>query len=385
MEKQSFNDSLDSAHTLSTSKSNSLFNTEPSITPVAVAENQSSETSNPYSNANLLKDIEVLIQNMEQKHSKENESMLKNIENLLGSIGQPSSVSRPHSPQSMMSNISADPITSKSPITVRPKPRNPSENIHNISDDVRSFVSKSIQDISPDLVNQIEQELVETFANKGTTSTNGSVEDIWKSRDEDDFGARFSMQNFENDEYLNNYDSPTTSTFFHTTIEDLHIQESVNDLVNDDFKVHLDIFENNSAAPQSNIIYTNSDENNSAAEIEMPIVNTINAKVETVEDKKVEHNTIAAKSAVPLNIKYKLRYNLNAARGSKNAHKKTNKKRNSLVILEKMLNKHQQKNKETTTEKKSSTLSTNLNSNLLENENDQAWKEGMTIFSYCIK
>ena len=120
----------------------------------------SSSDYNPVSNANLLKDIEVLIQNMEQKHTQENESMMKNIESILTNIKINNS--RPHSPQSsVLSNMSIEPIRSKSPIRLphRDEHRNNNEFNRNISNDVRNFVSNNIQEITPDLVNQVEQEL----------------------------------------------------------------------------------------------------------------------------------------------------------------------------------------------------------------------------------
>ena len=120
----------------------------------------SSSDYNPVSNANLLKDIEVLIQNMEQKHTQENESMMKNIENILTNIKINNS--RPHSPQSsVLSNMSNEPIRNKSPIHLphRDENRNINELNRNISNDVRNFVSNNIQEITPDLVNQVEQEL----------------------------------------------------------------------------------------------------------------------------------------------------------------------------------------------------------------------------------
>ena len=341
MEKQSFNDSLDSAHAMNSSQSNSLYNFEP-ILPVEVTEDlASTETSNPYSNANLLKDIELLIQNMEQKHSKENESMLKNIENLLGNIAQSSSASRPHSPQSMMSNMSADPITSKSPITIRPKPRSPSEPLHNISDDVRSFVSKSIQDISPELVNQIEQELVETFANNTLQSTD-SVEDIWKSRDEDDFGARFSMQNFKhNEDNSNNYGSQVNSSFFHTTIEDLQIVDNeFDESVNGQTEIQIEVLDDSPTQIQ--------DLKFIAAIDDVP-VNTGISQPQVLVDKI----TVIEKPVVAQTMKYKSKFSLKTLKGSKSSQKYSNKKRNSLIVLEKMLNKQQKKEEQTSTKKAS--------------------------------
>lgn len=152
----------------------------------------SSSDYNPVSNANLLKDIEVLIQNMEQKHTQENESMMKNIENILTNI-KITNNSRPHSPQSsVLSNMSIKPIRSKSPIRLPhhrdEHQRNVNEFNRNISNDVRNFVSNNIQEITPDLVNQVEQELFndDVYDN----GTNVDINDFLNDRLEAEFNER---------------------------------------------------------------------------------------------------------------------------------------------------------------------------------------------------
>ncbi|CAO1405758.1 unnamed protein product [Diamesa serratosioi] len=154
-----FNSSL-SPRTMSMHSTNNFSAGDQSSDATINDEILSSSDYNPVSNANLLKDIEVLIQNMEQKHTQENESMMKNIENILTNIKINNS--RPHSPQSVLSNISIEPIRNKSPIHLPHRDehhRNINEFNRNISNDVRNFVSNNIQEITPDLVNQVEQEL----------------------------------------------------------------------------------------------------------------------------------------------------------------------------------------------------------------------------------
>lgn len=112
---------------------------------------------NPVNNANLLRDIESLIQNMEKKQTKQEDDslMLRNIDNILSNIKL--NESRPHSPQS---NASVEPIRTKSPIVL---PTRSDERVRgdvlSIIDNIRDFVSNNIQDIVPDLVSQVEQEL----------------------------------------------------------------------------------------------------------------------------------------------------------------------------------------------------------------------------------
>lgn len=127
---------------------------------------------NPVNNANLLRDIESLIQSMERKqtHSQhqhdvnvddsteaDNEnSMLRNIDSILSNIKL--NESRPNSPQS---NISAEPIRMKSPIMMAKIDKNKVNGTHYISEDVQNFISNNIQEILPDLVGQVKQELKE--------------------------------------------------------------------------------------------------------------------------------------------------------------------------------------------------------------------------------
>ncbi|XP_059617781.1 E3 ubiquitin-protein ligase lubel-like [Phlebotomus argentipes] len=111
-------------------------------------------------NSNVLRDIEILIGNMEQNQAKQNENMLKNIENLLGNILN--KVSRPHSAASEFSTSSHQErlLNLKSPLpSASAKPN--LEDITDVGTDVKLFVSQHIQEIVPNLVDQIEKELQE--------------------------------------------------------------------------------------------------------------------------------------------------------------------------------------------------------------------------------
>ncbi|XP_037912727.1 E3 ubiquitin-protein ligase lubel isoform X2 [Hermetia illucens] len=114
----------------------------------------SGRSSQYTSNQNLLKDIETLIGNMELNQARQNEDMLKNIENMLGNLLS-RQTSRPESAD--LEFPSLDRIVAKSPIVHSQKTNK--SNREDIS--IKNFVSKHIQDIIPDLVEQVEKELQE--------------------------------------------------------------------------------------------------------------------------------------------------------------------------------------------------------------------------------
>lgn len=150
--------------------------------------NNSTQDYNLVNNANLLKDIESLIQNMEKKQTRDNEStMLDNIDSILSNIKL--NESRPHSPQS---NLSAEPIRIKSPIMLR-KQQQQEQTSYDIMDDIRHFVTNNIQDIVPDLVNQVELEitrdLVDNLHGTQDTQKNTTDENVDSFFDVDEFMA----------------------------------------------------------------------------------------------------------------------------------------------------------------------------------------------------
>jgi hypothetical protein len=155
---------------------------------------------NPVNNANLLKDIENLIQNMERKQTQDNDSsMLENIDNILSNIKL--NESRPHSPQS---NLSAEPIRMKSPIMLPTRnDERISSDVRNIIDDIRNFVSLNIQEIVPDLVNQVEQELTTNLHDEVNGIAMSNLEDFLRNRHDEEFNERnFSPNETENSQNL---------------------------------------------------------------------------------------------------------------------------------------------------------------------------------------
>lgn len=100
----------------------------------------------------MLRDIETLIGNMEQSQAKQNENMLKNIENMLGNLltKQP----RPQSSNSDFSANSYERIYVKSPIPVKGFDAGQQADV-TVENDVRNFMEQHIQDVNPDLVEQV--------------------------------------------------------------------------------------------------------------------------------------------------------------------------------------------------------------------------------------
>lgn len=142
---------------------------------------------NSVNNANLLKDIESLIQNMERKQTQDNDSvMLRNIDNILSNIKL--NESRPHSPQS---NLSAEPIRMKSPIMLPTRSDDKTQNdVRDIIDDIRSFVSNNIQDIVPDLVGQVELELTSDLHDESYDIAMANLDEFLRHRREAEFEER---------------------------------------------------------------------------------------------------------------------------------------------------------------------------------------------------
>lgn len=110
-------------------------------------------------NSNMLRDIETLIGNMEQTQAKQNESMLKNIENMLGPLL--TKQSRPQSSNSDFSGNSYDRIYVKSPIPAKGTVAGQQSDF-SVENDVRNFMEKHIQEVNPDVVEQVSQ-FIATF------------------------------------------------------------------------------------------------------------------------------------------------------------------------------------------------------------------------------
>ena len=108
---------------------------------------------NDSNNSSMLRDIETLIGNMEQTQAKQNENMLKNIENMLGNL-LTAKQSRPQSSNSDFSANSYERIYVKSPIPIKGFDAGQQSEV-NVESDVRNFMEQHIQDVNPDLVEQV--------------------------------------------------------------------------------------------------------------------------------------------------------------------------------------------------------------------------------------
>ncbi|KPU73487.1 uncharacterized protein Dana_GF14481, isoform D [Drosophila ananassae] len=109
-------------------------------------------TPSPYQmEDSTLKNLEILIGNMEQNQAKQNQEVLRSIESMLETFKGKSELEYETDPEVMR-------ILTKSPISAL-KATGPIED--KSTDDVKNFVWQHIQDIVPNLVQQVEQELME--------------------------------------------------------------------------------------------------------------------------------------------------------------------------------------------------------------------------------
>ncbi|EDW51907.1 GM13847 [Drosophila sechellia] len=109
-------------------------------------------TPSPYQmEDSTLKNLEILIGNMEQNQAKQNQEVLRSIETMLDTFKGKSDLEYETDPEIMR-------ILTKSPISTL-KPSGPKED--KSTDDVKNFVWQHIQEIVPNLVQQVEQELME--------------------------------------------------------------------------------------------------------------------------------------------------------------------------------------------------------------------------------
>lgn len=117
--------------------------------PPSISTSPSKElTSNP----NILRDIESLIEQIEQNQAKQNESMMKNIEGLLGSI-----LKKVNSEPSFHGSV--EQLRVKSPI---PLPKKSNKDNY----ELKSFINDHIQDISPEFTRQLQNEMKQNGESK---------------------------------------------------------------------------------------------------------------------------------------------------------------------------------------------------------------------------
>ncbi|XP_030381211.1 microtubule-associated protein futsch isoform X2 [Scaptodrosophila lebanonensis] len=109
-------------------------------------------TPSPYQlEDSTLKNLEILIGNMEQNQAKQNQEVLRSIETMLETFkGKPE--------QDYETDPEVMRILTKSPISA---PKAPLLVEDRSTDDVKNFVWQHIQEIVPNLVQQVEQELME--------------------------------------------------------------------------------------------------------------------------------------------------------------------------------------------------------------------------------
>lgn len=122
-------------------------------------------------NSDILRDIEAIIGNMEEKQSKQTETILQTIESLVGNMMMSTTSTQNSqlisSSPSSFSVASYDRIDVKSPVQL-PKQQMQQSNVvgHsdavNVENDVRQFVTSHIQDIVPDIAAIVNRELNES-------------------------------------------------------------------------------------------------------------------------------------------------------------------------------------------------------------------------------
>lgn len=133
----------------------------------------------------ILRDIEAIIGNMEEKQSKQTETILQTIESLVGNMMM-ASTSNQHS-QPISSSASSFSVTSYDRIDVKSPVQLPKQQMQlsndigdsdtiNVENEVRQFVTSHIQDIVPDIAALVNKELIESEVT-ATAQTNGDDED----------------------------------------------------------------------------------------------------------------------------------------------------------------------------------------------------------------
>ncbi|XP_036226342.2 E3 ubiquitin-protein ligase lubel isoform X3 [Bactrocera oleae] len=124
-----------------------------------------------FNNQNMLKDLETLIGNIEQNQAKQTEPILKTMESMLANSLGKSEMDNENDPEMMR-------ILMKSPITTQHAKRITSDsNSRSQSQlDVKNFVWQHIQEIVPNLVQQVELELMEEDAMEVNANKDTSLE-----------------------------------------------------------------------------------------------------------------------------------------------------------------------------------------------------------------
>ncbi|XP_075149254.1 E3 ubiquitin-protein ligase lubel-like [Haematobia irritans] len=134
-----------------------------------------------FTNKGMLKDLETLIGNMEQNQQNQNEQVLRSIKDMLQNLKQDKSSIDDYDMESMR-------ILTKSPITSQKHKKHQNQaSLENNADgetDVKNFVWKHIQDIVPNLVQQVEMELMEDTMEEDKNTTDNDENQTEKDMQE---------------------------------------------------------------------------------------------------------------------------------------------------------------------------------------------------------
>lgn len=145
-------------------------------------------------NSDILRDIEAIIGNMEEKQSKQTETILQTIESLVGNMMMTTTATQHSQPisasPSSFSVASYDRIDVKSPVQFPKQQMQQSNGVDhadavNVENDVRQFVTSHIQDIVPDIAALVNKDLNES---EGKASSNAAYN---YDDDEDDDTAEY--------------------------------------------------------------------------------------------------------------------------------------------------------------------------------------------------
>ncbi|KAG5679700.1 hypothetical protein PVAND_009250 [Polypedilum vanderplanki] len=348
---------------------------------------------NTVNNANLLRDIENLIQNMERKQQQQQQkqehieqrdnnendtTMLRNIDNILSNIKL--NESRPHSPQS---NISAEAIRMKSPIMLRSRndDKNKVDSMQvNIIDEVRNFVSNNIQEIVPDLVSQVTNELLTSIENANTNNneideefydaTELNMQEYLRDRNNEEFVERNTstplmrvldemleshlndfLRTRHDEEFNERRSSPNpihneNEEFFPVTDDDIEYNDHNNHIdfmrarydeeyheTNNDFAINTDSHKgdnNDDSSNHDNLILSELQNVNQANNIAESLGN----ETEEINEQQHQQTSLRASGETEEPLKYKSSYNLKILRRSSKRSKRERdfKKRNSLIL-----------------------------------------------------
>lgn len=142
----------------------------------------------------ILRDIEAIIGNMEEKQSKQTETILQTIESLVGNMMMATTSTQNSQPisssASSFSVASYDRIDVKSPVQLPKQQMRQSTSIGdsdtvNVENDVRQFVTSHIQDIVPDIAALVNKELNESEEATTVRINDGSYNYVDDDDDDD--------------------------------------------------------------------------------------------------------------------------------------------------------------------------------------------------------